>query len=96
MKRFAHTWSRLAHSARSAPLQSEEPPLGFATRVIANWRSQAAESAVDNLEWFAMRGMGIALMILLGSAAYGYNTIASMTTGDTTLAGSWLERLLIL
>jgi hypothetical protein len=46
------TWQKLAAAARAAgeqasPGADETPPLGFATRVVAQWRAQQRERALN-------------------------------------------------
>ncbi len=65
-------WMKLVAAARRAP--AEEPaelPLGFATRVAAQGLAQRREPA-DLLGVFALRALGVALAVLITSAAVGY------------------------
>lgn len=46
------TWQKLAAAARAAaaqaaPAADETPPVGFATRVVAHWRAQQRERALN-------------------------------------------------
>jgi hypothetical protein len=91
-------WPRLAARARTSPADQSaaEVPLGFATRIVAQWKSQPREASFALLEWLALRGMAVAMIILLGSAALGYDTLSGIFTGETALAGSWFDSLLTL
>jgi len=66
-------------------LHAGEPPLAFATRVIANWKSQASEGLLNTLESFTWRGLAVAAVILIGSVAFGYDALSGFLTGDTSL-----------
>jgi hypothetical protein len=67
-------WQKLARLARQAPQPLGEPaPLGFATRVAARWVAggSPAPSAWDVLEFFSLRGLAVAgvLMLAVGLAS---------------------------
>lgn len=91
-------WPRLAATVRaSATAQPDaEAPFGFATRVVAQWKTHPREASVALLEWLTMRGLAVAVVILLGSAAFSYDTLLGIFTGETALAGSWFDSLLTL
>jgi hypothetical protein len=88
----------LAAKARaSQDTQSDaEVPFGFATRVVAQWKTHPREVSVALLEWLTMRGLAVAVVILLGSAALSYDTLLGVFTGETALAGGWIDSLLTL
>ena len=91
-------WPRLAAHVRAsqedAPLPAADAPLGFATRVVAQWKSHPREASVALLEWLTLRGLAVAVVILLGSAALSYDTLIGVFTGETAMAGGWLDSLL--
>jgi hypothetical protein len=91
-------WPRLAARVRADhhTLLDEQAPLGFATRVVAQWKTHPREATVALLEWLTMRGLAVAVVILLGSAAFSYDTLLGIFTGETALAGSWFDSLLTL
>ena len=65
-------WMKLVAAARRAPAdESAELPLGFATRVAALGLSQRREPA-DLFGVFALRALGVAVAVLITSAAVGY------------------------
>ncbi len=89
-------WHRLAQQAGQVPEPSREAPPGFATRVLAHWREARGESTLAMLEWLTLRGLAVALFILLGCAALGYDTLLGVFSGETGLAGGWFDSLLTL
>ena len=93
-----HAWPRLAAHVNALPAAQHdvEPPLGFATRVVAQWKSNPREASVALLEWLTLRGLAVAVIILLGSAALSYDTLVGVFTGETALAGGWFDSLLTL
>lgn len=79
-------WTRLARRAAQAPNAApDEIPLGFATRVVANWQAQTAERALNLLEAFTWRGVAVAGVIVLGCVALGYDALSGFISGDTSL-----------
>ncbi|HSI63134.1 MAG TPA: hypothetical protein VLE43_08440 [Candidatus Saccharimonadia bacterium] len=91
-----HAWPRLAARAAQTSQPDEEAPMGFATRVVAQWKTSPKEASFALLEWLTLRGLAVAVVILLGSAAFGYDTIVGVFTGETALAGGWFDSLLTL
>ncbi len=76
-------WMKLVAAARRAP--AEEPaelPLGFATRVAAQGLAQRREPA-DLFGVFALRALGVALAVLITSAAVGY-PLSSANAADNS------------
>lgn len=81
-------WNQLAQAAARAPQEGPELPHGFATRVIAHWKTQttqASEAVYRTIESFTWRGLAVAMVILIGSAALGYEAVAGFITGDASL-----------
>lgn len=92
-------WPRLATKVRATQVSQagpEEAPFGFTTRVVAQWKTHPREASVALLEWLTMRGLAVAVLILLGSAALSYDTLLGIFTGETALAGGLLDSLLTL
>jgi hypothetical protein len=71
-------WSRLTTAARTAPHEEREiaVPYGFATRVtaLAFAQERAPVSLFDRL---AMRALGVACLLALGSLALNYQVLVS-------------------
>lgn len=78
-------WMKLVAAARRAPAEeSAALPLGFATRVAAQGLAQRRESA-DFFGVFALRALGLAVVVLITAAAVGYplnNAVAADTSDD--------------
>jgi len=63
-------WTRLAAAARQSPdREDEQAPYGFATRVAA-LADLAPRRAGSLFERFALRAVGVAALLALGSAAF--------------------------
>jgi len=74
---------KLVAAARRAPVEeTAELPLGFATRVAALGLAQRREPA-DLFGVFALRALGVALAVLITSAAIGY-PISSANAADSS------------
>ncbi len=72
-------WDKLVKLARQAPKGAEpEMPLGFATRVVANWPKTTAGPSLEAIwEKLSLRVLGVAFAILLVTAGFSYNVIAA-------------------
>lgn len=68
-------------------------PFGFATRVVSGLKAQRRESTLAAFEWLTVRGLAVALVIFVGSAAFGFDTVADVFAGETSLVGGWLDIL---
>ncbi|HSJ02611.1 MAG: hypothetical protein ACAI34_09465 [Verrucomicrobium sp.] len=101
-RRLLSAWDRLVQRARvnpSSSLEAEtvEPPLGFATRVLADWKEGLREGRVGTVQlWhtrevLAWRGAAIAMAITLAAVAINYDLLVGLWYGDTALAGSLLQ-----
>jgi hypothetical protein len=88
-----HAWSRLSRLAAQSPPEPAEFPLGFASRVVAAWKSDHRETTLAAFEWLTLRGLAVALLIFAGSAAFGYETVSEVFTSETSLLGDWLDTL---
>ena len=76
-------WVKLVAAARRAPAEeSAALPLGFATRVAALGLAQRREPA-DLFGVFALRALGVALAVLITSAAVGY-PLSSANAADSS------------
>ena len=95
-KQSESAWTKLSHLAAYAPREEIEMPLGFSTRVIAQWRSEPREAMLTAFEWLTVRGLAVAVLILAGSAAFGYDAIASVINGDTSVTSGLVESILSL
>ena len=72
MNDFEHRWQMGVEAARRAETaQSEEAPLGFATRVIARWQAHPEPSLALLWQRLALRVLGAMALVLLTLAAYG-------------------------
>ena len=87
----AHAWSRLARLAAQASPEPGSLPFGFASRVVAAWKSDRRETTLAAFEWLTWRGLAVALVIFAGSAAFGYETVTGVFAGETSLVGEWLD-----
>ena len=87
-------WSRLARHAAEAPAEDETLPYGFATRVVAGWQAGLAELEAGiwrTRETFAWRGAAIAMAITLAAVALNYDLLLGLWSGDTALAGTFMN-----
>lgn len=71
-----HPWARLTRAARAVRDERDATaPYGFATRVAA--LALAPERALSSLfERFALRALGVACLLALGSVALNYREVA--------------------
>ena len=76
-----HPWMRLTASARTARDERDvTAPYGFATRIAA--LALAQERKVTSLfERFALRAVGIACLLALGSVALNYGALTGGAAG---------------
>jgi hypothetical protein len=72
-------WDKLVKLARQAPKAVEpEMPLGFATRVVANWpKAQAAPSLEAIWEGLSLRFLGVAMAIMIITVGISYPSLAA-------------------
>ena len=81
-------WSRLAAAARTVRDERDDSaPYGFSTRVAALAFAQE-RSVVSVFDRFALRALGVACLLALGSFAMNYNAISLPATPGTTVAVS--------
>jgi hypothetical protein len=81
-----HPWARLTAAARTVRDDRDATvPYGFATRVAALALAQE-EKVVSLFDRFALRALGVACLLALGSVALNYQSITSESTpaGDAT------------
>jgi hypothetical protein len=86
-------WSKVAQLAATAPADDASAPFGFPSRVVGAWQANRGESTLAAFEWLTLRVLAIALLIFAGSAAFGYETVSGMFTGETSVAGGWVDML---
>jgi hypothetical protein len=84
-------WTKLARLAADAPAEPADVPFGFAGRVVAQWKSNRRESTLAAFEWLTLRGLAVALIIFVGSAAFGYETLAEVVAGETSMVSGWMD-----
>lgn len=68
MKNFDIKWQALAAEARRAPRRGEEPPPGFASRVMAQLRAaeETSEVSAEEMWWrLIVRFLGLAIPVLI-------------------------------
>jgi hypothetical protein len=87
-------WRKLSRLAAPVTVGTQDAPFGFASRVVAAWKANSRESRLATFEWLTLRGLAVAMVILAGSAAMGYDTLAGVFTGEASLVGGgWLDVL---
>lgn len=96
MNRFEHQWQKLITAARQVPADpGAAAPYGFATRI-------AAQAAVHpgtpwlSLERFALRGLFVAAVCGLATAAFNYSVFSTdqadmLATGTTDVVVDLLD-----
>jgi hypothetical protein len=80
MSTFDHQWQKLTALARSAPVDPTTAPFGFATRVAARAATAPAEGPWAFIEHFALRGLVVAAVFGMASAALNYSVLSSDQT----------------
>ena len=72
-------WDKLVKLARQAPKDAEpEMPLGFATRVVANWPKTSASPSLEVIwEKLSLRFLGVAMAIMIITVGISYPSIAA-------------------
>jgi hypothetical protein len=94
MKTNDAPWNQLAQAAARAPEREiGEPPLGFATRMIAGWKTRGAEGVWSALDFFTWRGLAVAAVILAGSVMLGYEELSGFIAGDTSLPEDMVQSI---
>ena len=91
MKPSEQAWNRLAPIAARAPEEPADLPLGFATRTVANWKSHPGERVASMMEFFTWRGLALAMLILIGTVAIGYDAVSGFVAGDTSLPDNMVQ-----
>jgi hypothetical protein len=78
MNEFERRWTQGAAAARRAtPEESTDAPLGFATRVVAQWQSQPAPSLLALWQWHASRVLKVVLVLMF--VAFAINMAAEIS-----------------
>ena len=93
MNKFEKSWGRLAQLAAQAPADAADIPFGFATRTVAAWKAAPSEGLSAALEGLTWRGVAVALIIFGGCAAFGYESLTSVFSGEVAQAGNYLSDL---
>ena len=94
MKMNDTPWNKLTQAATRAPEQEiGEPPMGFATRVLANWKSRGPEGIWNTLDAFTWRGVAVAAVILARSMMLGYDAVSGFIAGDTSLPDDMVQSI---
>ena len=79
-----HPWARLTKAARTVRDERDAAvPFGFATRVAALALAQE-QKMVSLFDRFALRALGVACLLALGSVALNYNSIQGAMEGPTS------------
>ncbi len=94
MNTIEKSWAKLVRLAAQAPMDAAEMPFGFATRTVAAMKASPSEGFFAALEGLTRRGLGVALVIFGGCAAFGYDSLASVISGEVAQAGTYLSDLL--
>lgn len=78
MNEFERKWTEGTAAARRAtPAEATDAPLGFATRVVAQWQAQPAPSLLSLWQWHASRVLKVVLVLMF--VAIAINTVAEIT-----------------
>ncbi|HEY3900381.1 MAG TPA: hypothetical protein VGM54_17360 [Chthoniobacter sp.] len=82
MNEFERRWQMGARASRGdAPNLSNEAPLGFATRVVAQWQAHPEPSLMALWQRLSLRVLGVMALIFLALAVYGAFTVS----GDNSI-----------
>jgi hypothetical protein len=80
--KFDERWKIAAEAARhAAPAPATEMPFGFATRVVARWRTLPAPTLTALWQAIALRVLGAMLLLLA--------VLAALDFSDTREGDSW-------
>jgi hypothetical protein len=93
LRPFENAWNKVAQLAAAAPADAADAPFGFASRVVAAWQANRRETTLAAFEWLTLRGLAVALLIFAGSAAFGYETVSEVFTGETSVVSGWVDML---
>ena len=89
-----NAWARLARKAMQAPDEEITIPLGFSTRVVARWQARPQETAWAMMEWFTWRAVAVAMLVMLGTAALGYEGISTLISNETSQVGDFINDII--
>ena len=83
-----HCWKRLAALAGRVP---DDPaaavPPGFATRVVARWLESCRDRSVAvPWEGWALRGLGLALVLMVLAVAFGWPIVTDRAPSEELVA----------
>jgi hypothetical protein len=76
------SWGRLAGAARNAAPRPADPPLGFATRVVARWKETATAELASPWELLSLKSLAFAVVVMLVSLGASYQSVAEQFAGD--------------
>ena len=88
-----NAWNKVAQLAAAAPADAADAPFGFASRVVTAWQANRRETTLAAFEWLTLRGLAVALLIFAGSAAFGFETVSEVFTGETSVVSGWVDML---
>lgn len=84
---FHRRWTQLTQAARTAPFEAEDPlPLGFTTRLLANYRSAPSEPWNEWLTVLGLRAAAASALLFAASL-----TVFFATVDPVSLATQWFE-----
>lgn len=90
MNDFDQRWHSATRAAHSAPHDPAELPFGFATRVLARFENNPAESWVDLFTALGLRAVLASALVFIASAALVaaqcYDSVLSPTLIETPLS----------
>ncbi len=85
MNDIEQVWARLVRTARQSETTDEtEIPSGFATRVIANWKTNPQKRS-SVWEFLSVRALACAFLLMAGSIATNYNLINNNWINNLTM-----------
>lgn len=96
MNEFEPRWKLAAEAQRDLADPVGGAPFGFATRVVAQWRSAPAPSLAvlwQRLAWRALGGIAMALaaMLAIDTALSSQDDPLTANVGDTVSEMFWLQ-----
>jgi hypothetical protein len=96
MNEFERRWKRAAAAQRGLADPAPAAPFGFATRVVARWRSMPMPSLAvlwQRLAWRVLGGVAVALaaMLAIDTALSPQDDPLTANVGDTVSEMFWLQ-----
>lgn len=94
MKNFDQKWQKLVARARQTPEERDAAaPYGFATRVAARALTAPAVSAWAVLERLTLRGLAVAAVLMVATAAFNYPALALDNEDELAMTDAVTEAL---